>query len=991
MSEKHDIFLRAHTVVVSPKKTKKAKRKRRGRRPRRNLKKWPEYAVVFDCETRIDTGQGLTFGFYRILKLQGATYLLEEEGAFFDDNLPAQECKVLERYVSTAETEVKSFPPRFPLHPRSDFAKQVFYRYARKGALIVGFNLPFDLTRLARRWPEGKKNEWSLVLVRYKDGNENLHYPRILIDPIDSKKSFISFRKEWIPKDKKGVPKAKPTKINESRLLDLRTLLYALFNQPLSLKNACKLEAFKKHNLPQKIDHAPTGKVTVKEITYARQDVRCTAALLNAAKQEFDLHPIPVSPDKAYSPASIAKGYLEAMRIEPPEEKFNVSRKNLGIAMGSYMGGRAETRLRLQEVPVVPVDFTSEYPSTCVLLRLWDVLTAKSLSFRNATRQVKKIASSITIEKCFRLKLWPDLCFFALVKPKKHILPVRTMYNGKTPNIGNNYLTSSKPIWIAGPDLIASAIQTGSAPEVIRAIRIVPRGKQLAMQPVNLRGMVEIDPYKEDLFKHAIEQRKLHKSDKDLQYWLKIFANSMYGFFAEINPEPTPDRKPVQVHVYSGEDDYTPTKRFHVKEKQGHWYAPYLASLITSGGRLLLAMLEQSVANAGGTHAWADTDALAIVSSKKGGSLRHIPGCKGIRALPWSTVQKITDRFDALNPYDRRAVPGSILNFVNANFENADPSSPRRQLLGFSIAAKRYALYERSGNEVSIVDPKAHGLGYLYPPADSPKNWHDSHEAPRWIYEFWEYLLRIPLQLQGKSPRWRARPQMMRMTVTTLNVLKSLHEWEAFRPYNFFLLPVLAKGGFPANVNPEHFRLVAPFESDQKNWGRLKCINISAPRDRRKYGLTTSFTSAEYGKNAVVETFENLFHRYMQHPEAKSLGPDGESCKSDTCGLLGRSHIIAGKHRRIGKESDRRWEEGDDLESLLSVPLEYEQPGEEAENTGLVLPSERLIRKIKKLGTRELVRFGYARRVLDKICRREAISISKLREVEQKFKAYQRI
>ena len=80
---------------------------------------------------------------------------------------------------------------------------------------------------------------------------------------------------------------------------------------------------------------------------------------------------------------------------------------------------------------------------------------------------------------------------------------------------------------------------------MIRAIRIMPRGKQPQMQPVNLRGMVEINPYKDDLFKRTIEQRKLHKSDKDLHYWLKVFANSMYGFFAEINPEPTPERKPV--------------------------------------------------------------------------------------------------------------------------------------------------------------------------------------------------------------------------------------------------------------------------------------------------------------------------------------------------------------------------------------------------------------------------------------------------------------
>lgn len=676
------------------------------------------------------------------------------------------------------------------------------------------------------------------------------------------------------------------------------------------------------------------------------------------------------------------------MNIKPPEEKFDVSLKNLGIAMGSFMGGRSETRIRLQEVPVVPVDFTSEYPSTCVLLGVWNILTAQSLFLENATRQVRKMLRTLTLDECFKPELWSDLRFFALVKPKKHILPVRTMYNEGTPNIGNNYLTSSKPLWIAGPDLIASAIQTESAPEVIRAIRIVPHGKQPEMEPVNLRGMVEIDPYKEDLFKRTIEQRKLHKIDKDLQYWLKVFANSMYGFFAEINPEPTPERRPVKVHVYSGEDAYIPHKRVHVKEKQGHWYVPYLASLITAGGRLLLAMLEKSVTNAGGTHAWADTDALAIVSSRKGGLLRNVPGCSGVRALSWSTVQSITDKFEALNPYDRTAVPGSILNLVDANFGNADPSCPRKQLLGFSIAAKRYALYERAGNKVSIVDPKAHGLGYLYPPADSPKNWHDNHEAPRWIYDFWEYLLRIALHLEGKPPSWRARPQMMRMTVTTFNVLKSLHEWEGFRAYNFFLLPVLADGGYPMNVNPESFRLVAPFESDQTKWKHLRCINIGDPKDRRSYGFTTSFTSSEFGKRAVVETFENLFYRYMQHPEAKSLDPDGKPCKGDTRGLLGRAHIIAGKHRQIGKESDRRWEEGDDLESLLSVPLEYEQPGEQAEDQSLTRASERLIRLIRKIGIRKLVRFGLGRRILGKICRREVLNCSTLREYEKVIREY---
>jgi hypothetical protein len=110
------------------------------------------------------------------------------------------------------------------------------------------------------------------------------------------------------------------------------------------------------------------------------------------------------------------------------------------------------------------------------------------------------------------------------------------------------------------------------------------------------------------------------------------------------------------------------------------------------------------------------------------------------------------------------------------------------------------------------------------------------------------------------------------------------------------------------------------------------------------------------GKHAVLEVFEDLLYRYPQHAEAKSLSSDGRTCNGETRGLLQRAHIIAGKHRRIGKESDRRWEEGVDLESLSYVPMEFESPGSESMQNQLARASERLIRKIKKIGIRELAR-----------------------------------
>ena len=69
-----------------------------------------------------------------------------------------------------------------------------------------------------------------------------------------------------------------------------------------------------------------------------------------------------------------------------------------------------------------------------------------------------------------------------------------------------------------------------------------------------------------------------------------------------------------------------------------------------------------------------------------------------------------------------------------------------------------------------------------------------------------------------------------------------------------------------------------------------------------------------------------LLDSYQNHPEAKSLGPDGKPCEFDTRGLLQRAHIVANWPTiKIGKESDHHWEEGDDLSLLDSKAIEYRQ------------------------------------------------------------------
>jgi hypothetical protein len=66
-----------------------------------------------------------------------------------------------------------------------------------------------------------------------------------------------------------------------------------------------------------------------------------------------------------------------------------------------------------------------------------------------------------------------------------------------------------------------------------------------------------------------------------------------------------------------------------------------------------------------------------------------------------------------------------------------------------------------------------------------------------------------------------------------------------------------------------------------------------------------------------------LLEAYQNHPEAKSLGPDGKPCEQNTQGLLRRAHILAsGPPVYIGKESDKHWEEGEDLSLLEFKSIE---------------------------------------------------------------------
>ena len=308
--------------------------------------------------------------------------------------------------------------------------------------------------------------------------------------------------------------------------------------------------------------------------------------------------------------------------------------------------------------------------------------------------------------------------------------------------------------------------------------------------------------------------------------------------FVELNPNG--NTKHSEIRVFFGEETFR--DRPSVLEEPGDWFAPPIAALITSGGRLLLAMLETSVREAGGTYLFCDTDSLAIVASERGGPLA-IPGANGERVLSWDEVDSVVKQFESLNSYNQEILPirGSILKVHKRNWNK---NKERRQLYGFSVAGKRYALYEKKDGSIEIVEPKAHGLGYFYPPKDSPDRWEKDHDVPKWIFELWDYIVRGALQMRRKKPSWFELPVMMKITLSTPHhALQNLGKCDLTRPHNFMMLPKIAPFGYPPGVNPAdpHFTLITQLTSERKEWIKSKCTNIhdcDSPSYRLKFDYT---------------------------------------------------------------------------------------------------------------------------------------------------------
>jgi hypothetical protein len=204
-------------------------------------------------------------------------------------------------------------------------------------------------------------------------------------------------------------------------------------------------------------------------------------------------------------------------------------------------------------------------------------------------------------------------------------------------------------------------------------------------------------------------------------------------------------------------------------------------------------------------------------------------------------------------------------------------------------------------------------------------------------------------------------------------------EW--LGPFNFFPFPLVSVlGGYPAGYDNSNFRFIIPYESDRKKWKSLMGVNLA---DGQEFQIAMR-PSANQDK-VIPDSFRILLHNYLGKPEVKSLAPDGTPCTSTTQGVLLRTKIIAGKLVPVGKETDRRWEQGEDPSMLDSQVYVYEKQ----RKTVVADASER--KHWSAIGIRRLMRESklsqapISNAIMGKPVRRQTLSI--IRQTAAKIRA----
>ena len=917
------VAVRAHTTRAKPSHT----------RPKIGQ---PELYLILDTETRTDAAQPLLFGAYQVRDAKGR---LQQEG-LVHGKLTPDEAAVLERYV---DEHPAANGGHLRLWDREAFIRRVFLPLAAEvSARVVGFNLPFDLSRLACGWNAAQNGGFTLWLLDAvsRSGRRipDRYKPLLRIKALDSRRNFITFASSSKLDQRYRAGK----RVRPGRFLDLRMFSYALTDRNHSLDSAAAAfgVAIRKHHTEEH------GRLTAEYVDYNRHDVEVTWQLHQALMEEWFRHPIELAPEQAYSPAAVSKAYLEAMGVTPPAERSSVLVERLGHAMTAYFGGRTECRIRGVPLPVRYVDFASMYPTVFSLLGLWDWVAAADLRSEDATADARRLVATLDRGALHDPAVWRQLAgVFCRVPPAGELLPARARYGADQGDddhgsssvawtIGLNHVHADVDLWYTLADVLAAKLLGGRAPEILEAFRVYPVGRLDSLRSVSLRGGTPADPATTDVFRLATEERARVRADRRLSaeeakrraQFLKTLANGgAYGIFAEVR-----QRDPVAGGTTVTAFGLDPLSvRVTTPEEPGAFSFPPLAASVTGAARLLLALAQADLEALGGGYVACDTDSLLIVASEQqqlvacpNGPERLPDGTPAVRAITWRAVDELLAGLDPLNPY----APGTVPHLVKLEAENTGPDGRPQELWALAGSSKRYALYDHAAEGIVIRKPSEHGLGLYRSPLEPSPDWREGWRE--WIDVVWRRSIALADGADpGPEPAWFALPAVSQCPITSAAVLapfRTVNEGLAYdaqiKPFGFLLLGHVDRLSAPPADIALPVTPMAPFTSRPDEL-------LELPWHNRRDGKALRVTARRRPRPAEVrlQTIGDVVAAYRLHPEHKSGDPRGGLGRRGSVGLLPRLEMHAvGYPLHLGKESNRLDEVEDGLvQDADEVYVEY--------------------------------------------------------------------
>ncbi len=765
----------------------------KSRKPRRKTAPPSEWTLVFDTETHTDAAQLLRFGAYEIHRDDE----LYQRGLFYSPNgLTTQERQLLNRHVGRHKDVL--------LLNVETFVDDVFFRYGYdlRGS-IVGFNLPFDLSRLALKHSSARgramNGGFSLALSLSK------YRPRVQVKHRSQRSAFMQFAATSEQRFARSARKWRPPRNTErGYFFDVKTIAAALTGESHTLESLSEFLEIP-HPKRKSDDHGKT--LTTKYIDYALRDATATWECFAKLRDRYESLGLTETPlNIIQSEAGIGKACLRQMNIKPWRQvQPNFPRPLVGHIMSAYFGGRAEVHMRRTVTQVSYHDFLSMYPSVCTLMGLWRFVIANGVTWHTTTMETRASLEHLSLADLQRKDLWPQLTTLVQIKPDKDILPVRGKYDGNAQyTIGLNYFSSDEPMWFVLADCVASKILTGRSPTVLKAITFTPAARQSTLLPIDVMGKQEyrIDPKVHDFYRSVIDLRTATRAAADRarghrkaqldveQNLLKIIANATsYGIFMELNPEQSANKQAALIYGVKPEGMPLLSRK---AEKPGEYFHPLLAALITGAARLMLAINEKLATDAGLSWAFCDTDSMAI--AKPDGMLD---------SQFFANVEAIRDWFRPLNPY---AVPGPLLKLEDEN-KPLKGNKSQEPLWLYGVSAKRYVLFNRRRVGPALRKISVHGLGQYLGPYEDDKAPHDfpkpvvklkKLKARHWQHDLWYRAIvsAIAGKETGNPAAHRAfrGPAASRYHATKPRILrwfsrynKSLSYAKQVKPFNFLL------------------------------------------------------------------------------------------------------------------------------------------------------------------------------------------------------------